>query len=571
MYKKINYSKPIPFFSIGILFSIVGLICCDFYIVKYKFFVHLYYSILSILGISILFLVIKKNLRQIKYSRSFSIVIFIFTSYILCHNILFNPPSYKYSIYAFSFGISLLILHIGVNNKILRSKYIECVIRGYAITECCICLMQYYSIINSNNNLFKVTGSFDNPNITAIVLVLILPLFYNKRISNPINLFIILLIGVIFFLKCRTAFIGLSIILSYIIYMITRNIFSKKIMCIFSVIPIAFIIVFGQFIYNSKKASADIRIYMYETALEVIKDNYLVGYGLDRDVEIYNKYLVTKNRINGLNNINENSDYTSSILNDYINYLLKGGIIYLIIILIVILYPFFYHKKISIYHITILSFISMGLTYDLFTYPQILLLISYYIANSIKYYKCTIIKINPFNIGCYLLVWFPIIYYNVKIIESNLYIKMAQKYLNENNLQKSNHFLNKKLIFDDKVAFYKVVSLYHFKNDNYLKSINSLKSILNLQPSAYLMIDLGYLCNKINDTTNSIKYFKYASLIKPALFQPEFELLQIYKNKNDTINARKHARMILNKKIKVQSPQIEYFRNEAQNFIDNSY
>jgi len=88
-----------------------------------------------------------------------------------------------------------------------------------ATIESVYCITQYFGWFSSQSKLFAVTGSWNNPNVTAIFLALTVPvflyLFQGKYKKIVFSAFLSLLIALLL-LKCRAAFIGTA--LSFIVY-----------------------------------------------------------------------------------------------------------------------------------------------------------------------------------------------------------------------------------------------------------------------------------------------------------------------------------------------------------------
>ncbi|WP_188219432.1 O-antigen ligase family protein [Flavobacterium pokkalii] len=168
-----------------------------------------------------------------------------------------------------------------------------------ASIESIYCVGQFLGWFKSQNELFKVTGSWNNPNVIAIFLALSTPaflfLFRGKNKKTALLGFITLLIALLL-LKCRAAFIGaiLSIIVFYgleynFINWIKdkKNRSSAKALLIISLL---IIIPISSQLYNSKKASADGRKFIWKLSAQMATEKPLSGYGYGFFEKEYNLF-----------------------------------------------------------------------------------------------------------------------------------------------------------------------------------------------------------------------------------------------------------------------------------------
>jgi O-antigen ligase len=135
--------------------------------------------------------------------------------------------------------------------------------------ECIYCILQFLDITNTDESSIKVTGSWLNPNITAMFLALVLPyvlLSVLNKLTKYRKLFLILLTLIfvsLILLKCRTAFLGSLLATALMMewhYKICQNFISKsskKLIFAASFLFILLIIFIVYFTYYIKKDSAD--------------------------------------------------------------------------------------------------------------------------------------------------------------------------------------------------------------------------------------------------------------------------------------------------------------------------
>lgn len=122
---------------------------------------------------------------------------------LICSTIIFSLSGFKFSF--FYYGIIIL--------STIESLY---------------CILQFIGICKSHSVLFPVTGSYNNPNVTAIFLALTTPVFlylFRKKHNRLIGISFLILLIALFLLKCRAALIGV-ILSTVVFYVLEYNMIS---------------------------------------------------------------------------------------------------------------------------------------------------------------------------------------------------------------------------------------------------------------------------------------------------------------------------------------------------------
>lgn len=211
--------------------------------------------------------------------------------YILFHG-SFIADAEQYKQYGL---ISLLLIMIGmseaVRENILDERHIENGILLISGIHVVYLIVQFAGFMNSGNPYFSLTGADENPNVTAIYIVLSIP-FMTRCIKHDrlrVLSIILLLLSVVFVLalKCRTAYVGLVCMAISLLFTSKSIRAWLKAKCMSSTGAIAIsavtvlIVVIGYSAYTWKKDSADGRIFIWQRTSEmVIKNPMGVGYGM---------------------------------------------------------------------------------------------------------------------------------------------------------------------------------------------------------------------------------------------------------------------------------------------------
>jgi len=212
-----------------------------------------------------------------------------------------------------------------------------------ALLESIYCIGQFLGWTKSQNELFNVTGSWDNPNVIAIFLALTTPVFlflWQNKLKKIALIGLITLLIALILLKCRAAFIGtvLSIIIFYALeYNFISWVKNKKnkssIKALF-ILSLLIIIPISSYLYNSKKDSADGRKFIWKLSAQMATQKPLSGYGYGFFEKEYN--LFQANYIKqGKTTVEELANAGPVIMphNELLHNIVEGGIIGLLLLI----------------------------------------------------------------------------------------------------------------------------------------------------------------------------------------------------------------------------------------------
>lgn len=131
-------------------------------------------------------------------------------------------------------------------------------------------LLQGSRLVESGNEAFLLTGSNDNPNVTAMLLALGIPFLYDrmKQPSHKRSLYAVMLILAVLFLillRCRTAYLGLATIVAvHTLRGIRFSHWSPRKWCLTGVLSCCVIACSAAAMYQMKPDSADGRLLIWK-------------------------------------------------------------------------------------------------------------------------------------------------------------------------------------------------------------------------------------------------------------------------------------------------------------------
>lgn len=376
-------SKNISFVLIGFILSTVVVISNQFVdrIHSSNLFYFLFTSHFLIIVSCIYFLFQKKQIRL-----HFHAIDFLFLGYLLWSffSTFIAQGINVYHHNDFIALTSLFICYVIIVNLTDTKSNI------YAITSLLVCwsgvvvsiwaLLQYVGVLTSYNQLFLLSGPFNNPGPLGIYLVATLPFALyecsSKRTYTYLYIAIIVFeLVVITLTHSRTALIGAAFVLGIHLLLnsdsIKESITSHKkfLWPLLMLVP-----VFIFFLYRWKPQSVDGRIFIWKNTMDLIVHNPLIGYGFSMFETVYNEQQAAY--------FKENPDDLAHILladtvgfafNDYLQILTESGLIGFLLFIIPIalilrgaIQQWHFNKTLKPFVLSVLVILSMALT----SYPM---------------------------------------------------------------------------------------------------------------------------------------------------------------------------------------------------------
>lgn len=254
--------------------------------------------------------------------------------YILIHTFVRGECEWYQSGYFITGFIYMASLINLINRGALTYKQVVIIFSGIGILEAGWCILQFVHLLPPANSLFPVSGSFDNPNITAMYLTATLPfILFKEKKKLVVFAALGILMTAILILKCRTAYLGVTII--FIIYaciylpVIPYIKKSSNVLRIVSTACILLILFVGAFqLYHLKKESADGRRFIWKVTAQMIAEKPVFGYGyglFDRNYNLQQAKYFKENK--GSVQERRNARHVYSAYNEYMEQTAKGGII----------------------------------------------------------------------------------------------------------------------------------------------------------------------------------------------------------------------------------------------------
>jgi tetratricopeptide (TPR) repeat protein len=476
--------------------------------------------------------------------------------------------------------------------------------------ESSYCILQYLNILPSLDSFFHVTGSWKNPNVTAMFLAMTFPAFLIVTKQEKGHLrspwfwtgtsFIIFSI---ILLKGRTALIGLLIIV--ILFVITNNTLRRKlkeyslyrrILLLFFTSLLGSLFVYKLVLY--KQASSEGRLFVWKISLQDIKNKALLGSGLGMFEHDYN--LAQANYFaNGhaTSNEVENAAFVRVAYNEFLATTFQGGSIALILFCTFILFLLFVSIRVVKEHIQhhffdienidltermfcvfgLLAFCGMSLVNFTINAVPVMVVFVVYISRVVSNEKLntesqssnfskifTSVAVPLFCVIATVLLYQEIV--QAKVYNTAVTARDIAKDGNFRDAANSNKTVEK--IIKGNASYWADYGYSLYKIGYYKPALARLRKAIQVSSNPDYYTAIGDCYNKLNLRDSAITSYTIAANIQPNRLTPQLGLMYLYFGNRDTSQALQIANKILLMKPKVEGERATNCKQEAQKFIN---
>jgi O-antigen polymerase len=504
------------------------------------------------------------------------------------------------------FLISLITL-LNIKSFSLRNLYAILVCIGFF--EALICVMQKIKIVSSNNSYFEITGTWDNPNVTAMFLSMIIPLSfvcmtYEKRKIFYISFVLQLLIIIV--LNCRTAFVGAG--LSLVICAIYRydlrttvavHLRSAKAVFL-SIAVICIFITTGLVLYHSKQVSADSRLLIWKNTFHLITKSPVKGIGYGNFAQKYNLYqaeLVENENTKSAryNNVGPVAMAYNELLQSWTEGGISGLFTLIAAFLTLIVWPvkkgLFSKYKLSgedndrQYYVaayaSVASFIIMSMLNFSFQAIPCMTLFIIFTAIIVKFCSPKSDKnvaqpardLNIQKCFGYVLIVICVVlgFKQVKITYADYLNRQAYILSATGRPELALNILTSlQTELDDYESFWKNYALVLIRLKDYPEALIKLKHAKKHSSDPLLYELSGYSYEKSGNYSNAIDEYQKAIYLEPYKFKSRVAIMRNLLFMKDTVKARKEAEIICNLKPKIMSEKVKAYKLMALNVLKNN-
>lgn len=477
--------------------------------------------------------------------------------------------------------------------------------------ESLYCLGQYFSVFKSQNEFFAVTGSCINPNVIAQFLAITIPVFlyllqfkYKKIILSSLGIVLIALL----LLKCRSAYIA-TIVAVLIYYCLEYDFIkwirnpknrssAKSLFIVFLLIVIPTV----THLYNSKKASADGRQFIWKLSAMMSTQKPLTGYGygsFDKEYNLFQADYIAK----GKATLEEQTIAGPTLMayNEAFQNIVEGGTIGLLLILLLfgsLLFSIRQKRKVnlnctinphqddlpaknSVFHLAyagVVGFITMSMfNFSIQAVPVMTLFIIYAamicsqldpisISSTFSFLNTKWVRLVTkitICISC-LYLFFVLLH----IAHADMLNKKASILKKEGHLKEALQLMPKlEYWLKEESNYWKNYGNILFLNKEYGAALNCLSKAKITSSSPDLYLGSGRCHEKLYQYPAAIIQYQQLVLLHPSKFNYRFRLMAAYLQNKDTLNTLLAAQGIINMKPKIPSEEVVQYKKNAQKII----
>jgi hypothetical protein len=477
---------------------------------------------------------------------------------------------------------SLLFKYFSLK-KIICSKEFLLFIFIITVFQAMFGLCQFFKLMDNNNPVFPIVGSFDNPAGFSSVLSLVFPiglylLIFSKKLIKYVLIVCLIIIATSIFLSgSRTGIIAISF--SIIIYLLRIKhvrrfvIFTNKLITI-SIVVLVFVLS-SLFLFNQKKESAIGRLLIWTVSVKMIEDKPIFGHGFGSFEAKYMDFQAEYFKLHPHSNYSNLADNVKNPFNLILLITIEFGFIGLSLFLLLLLLLFKKTRQLTsedrmlmfcgIGSFFIFAFLSYPLKY-IANWLLILLYLSFLLPN--REFK---INYSSSFILLRLSVMLISTFFFIIVLKQCVY-EIRWKQISQKSLAGE----TEKMI-PEYIKLYPVLKsnpffLYNYAAElNYIGRYNDSNIILldcrkkiNDYDIQILMAD-NYQKSGQNDV--AISHLERASFMIPCRFWPLYKNFEIYKMTNRIDKAIECAKTIVNKEVKISSYTVTQIRADAAEFL----
>lgn len=372
-------------------------------------------------------------------------------------------------------------------------------------------VFQYFGLdINWNlKTNFRIISTFGNPNAFTQFIVIALP--FHLLLRKKIFAAFALIDGFSLFLANSRA--GLVILIIDAVILLFFYLPKKKILIL---IVLGIVLLFN--ISKVKRFRVDeIRVLIYRSSIEMIKNNPILGVGLGNYKINYPLYRTEKEHYS----YSGASTMVAKAHNIFIEYGAEGGLPALALLLLYLLVVWRKGKNLF-YHIAILNFILDGLvSFNYLNTAAMFLFFTVIVTadNAKKMRSLKIPKYAEIGIGIILILFaiFQIKYYSSEVIYTQ-----ASRLEHQKKYSAAVVWANRSAKFDKNYydSFSKAGFLYWSKLGNYFRAILEFRKYLRYSPyNSSILQDIGFSYDHLKNRIYSIYFYRKTLLIDP--YYPE--------------------------------------------------
>lgn len=538
---------------------------------------------LFLMIVGILYLFRLKNRTGI---GKIELLVILWVGYLLLHSLFMQRTEHYRFMYILTTLLLMPVLAQMLRGKLLTVRQLENGCLLILILHLGCLMLQSIGVMASKNVFFALTGCNENPNVTAMLVAVCVPIVYSRLVTSNHTwiMLISLILSVVFlyFLKCRTAFLALGIITFIKIMAVHRvrnflwTLRKKEIVCIVATVAVLVLIV-GNVLYKSKRDSSDGRIFIWKISTLMIAENpFGCGVGMFqreynyRQGDYFQSYTATEVE-------KRNADVIYMAYNDYLEHGVEAGIVGVLFMLFFfssVLLCAYRQRNVSAFAV-LSAFAIMQMTNFVYSSIQAWIVLIVY-ASDVMSKERTFggRKIQQGFLMLFLTISSVMMSvecnYVVAQIRLKQLIEKTKADVSDCNAKLIGDLLDIRSRVGTSEAYWNALADMYMKQGKHDKAMECMKNVLCYTSDARCLFKAFVCFDKCGRTSEGIKYIKNISDMIPQNLQSRYILMMWYARNRNIPAALRYAHDIDMISLKIQNAKSNYIKSVARQFIDDN-
>lgn len=442
-------------------------------------------------------------------------------------------------------------------------------------------LLQMTGVMSSYNSYFPLTGFSDNPNATAMMIAVCIPLIYDrlKTSDHTYSLLALLVVSFIFLviLRCRTAYIGLAVIC------VVRIALSDKAKTLYQrlgkktlYVSFAFLLLllsFSAALYKMKQDSSDGRLLVWKVSAGMLAEKP-EGWGIG----LYEKYYnLCQGEYFSAGKPSEKEKYLASTVYMAYNDLLEHGVeagwcgtIFMILFYVSMAVRAYRTRKIVAFSV-ICGFLVMSLVNFVYATIQPWFILLCYVADVLGCPQGSFCVGKKVKSGIHLVALF----FSFFLLWQYAELTIAQVRLKHyEHLKDIGQKVELKAVEElaspigTSEGYYRFLSSLYMRDGEYEKAAEALRKAMDYTSEPELFFALFNCYDKMGMTAQGIEYIKTIRDMLPQNMMSRNILLRWYDSQGMKVEALAVAHEMAETPLKVKSSVTESYQQGARRYIE---
>lgn len=574
--------------TLRILCLVVWFTFCVLFSIDTDLFVYpsLSQILLSEICILVLFLCVVVHWIIVKPNFPFGwiqLLVIIWCGYMAVHA-LFISDAELYRLFYMELTLSLLIIFpYLLRNNLISVKTLENGILLLLVIQITYLILQYAGLLRISDSFFSLTGTNRNPNITAVLIASCIPLLFKRLKTSSYVYGYIALITLsfvyLYLLKCRTAYVGLSIVFVVVLLntyrvrtFLKRMSYKTKIIC--GILLVGLLMVSAFCLYGSKQDSSDGRLLVWKLSSRMILERP-EGIGIGKYVRDYNirqsRYFSEEI---GTEEERKLAYSVNMAYNDYLEYGVEAGILgvsFLFSFYLVLIYRAY--KQHEIFPLAVITaFMTMSFVNFIYTSIQPWLVLLCYASIAIRNDDLKNIRFTkfllPLKYAC-ALACLLVLYRQINITQAQLELKRNQTALLSGKSVDIDKAKSLAHVISTSEAYWRFMTELYFRKGDYAQAYKCLMNASDYICDASVLIPLYTTCEHMNRASEGLRYLETLRNMIPQNLFSRYLMLKYYHEHSMLEQTIMLAKEITNMQVKIENEQSERIKHYAEYILSN--